>query len=110
MPPKRSGKKGQTAKNPGASSGKAAAGGSAAPHVSSSRSEAREEEKVAPLSKADSAAKQLGQEVGTKRAEPEPTTGDLEATLQRRQKLAEELQAVEKQVSGRKAAREVKCL
>lgn len=42
----------------------------------------------------------LGQQpdVGAKRSEPDAPTIDLQATLKKRHKLAEELQAVEKQV------------
>lgn len=100
MPPKRGGKKGQSVKKLGAGSKKAAAAGSSGRQATSSKKESSEEKSV-PLAKATPQAQQPVPEAGTKRAEPETSAIDLEATLQRRQKLAEELQGVEKQVRRR---------
>ena len=94
MPPKQK-KKGAPAKTKANNAAKEAA---AVPEKPAVKSVATSEE-VPPAAAA--AEKQPLPDAGVKRPlEPEVPAIDLQATLQRRQKLAEELQTVEKQVNS----------
>ena len=97
MPPKLK-KKGATAKRKANNAAKEAA---AVPEKPAAKSVAASEEVPAAAAAAAAAEKQPLPDAGQKRPlEPEVPTVDLQATLQRRQKLAEELQTVEKQVNS----------